>query len=281
MPDLPTDKGQIFGPAERYIGERVTQSLAAIDPGVISAVLEGLDLPESPEILDAGCGSGRNMVTLAALGSVTGIEISDASVARARDRAVGEVVQASITEMPLADQRFDLAVCLDVLEHIDNEALALRELRRVMRSSGLLLITVPAYQSLWSAHDVINHHKRRYNRRTLCDVAIAAGWEPVWVSYFNALLLPVAAGHRRLARLRHALDEPVSDLDQTPDYLNTALETPLRFEAWLIAHGRTIPAGLSLIAVLRKAAAPAANPPDVTRWRVRQERRQLLRRQHR
>jgi SAM-dependent methyltransferase len=244
---------------------------------VISAVLGGLDLPKPPEILDAGCGSGRNMVMLAALGSVTGLEISDASVARARGRAMGEVVQASITEMPLADQRFDLAVCLDVLEHIDDEARALRELRRVVRPSGLLLITVPAYESLWSGHDLINQHKRRYNRRTLCDIAVDVGWEPVWISYFNGFLLPVAAAHRRLARLRHAPDKPVSDLDRTPGYLNRALEMPLRLEAWLIAHGWRIPAGLSLIAVLHKPSTPEAACPAVTLPQSIPERRKLRR----
>jgi SAM-dependent methyltransferase len=235
---------------------------------VISAVLERLELPPSPAILDAGCGSGRNMVTLAALGPVTGIEISDASFARARDRGVGAVVQGSITAMPFADEQFDFAVCLDVLEHLASELDALGELRRVVRPAGTLLVTVPAYQSLWSEHDEINHHKRRYTRRTLSAAAVTAGWETVWTSYFNACLLPVAAGHRRLARLRHSVDEPVSDLGLTPEYLNAVLELPLRFEARLIARGWRIPAGLSLIAVLRDAAEPSSNiaddPPTTT-----------------
>src|ERR1019366_7327166 len=81
---------------------------------VIAQLLAGLDLPPQPRILDAGCGSGRNMVDLARLGPVTGVEISDASVERARERAIGEVVQCSITELPFGDASFDLAVCLDV-----------------------------------------------------------------------------------------------------------------------------------------------------------------------
>jgi SAM-dependent methyltransferase len=221
---------------------------------VIAALVRRLGLPPGTEILDAGCGSGRNMVDLARYGTVTGLEIADASVHWARNRGIGEVVQGSITEAPFPDDRFDFAVCLDVLEHIDDEVHALRELRRVMRPGGTLLVTVPAYQSLWSEHDVINHHKRRYTRKTLSAVAERAGWETARTTYFNGCLLPVAIVHRRLARPAHLVDEPVSDLERTPERLNSLLEWPLRFEALLIARGLRIPVGLSLAAVFRKPA---------------------------
>jgi SAM-dependent methyltransferase len=229
---------------------------------VIGALVERLGLPPGTEILDAGCGSGRNMADLAHYGTVTGLELADASVLWARNRGVGTVVQGSITEAPFADDRFDFAVSLDVLEHIEDDRKALRELRRVVRPGAILLVTVPAYQWLWSEHDMINHHKRRYTRRTLATVAAAAGWVTVWSSYFNCCLLPVAATHRRLARLRHSVDEPVSDLGLTPVRLNGLLEAPLHLEARIIGSGRQIPAGLSLMAVLRKGAgaATAASP---------------------
>jgi len=221
---------------------------------IISELMARIELPPGAEILDAGCGSGRNMVDLARLGSVTGVEIADASLARARERNVGEVVQGSLTELPFADGRFDAAVCLDVIEHIEDHRGALRELHRVVAPSGTLLVTVPAYQWLWSEHDVINHHKRRYTRKTLSAVAVEAGWETAWTTYFNGCLLPVAIVHRRLSRPTHLVDEPLSDLQRTPERLNAVLEWPLRFEAALIARGWRIPAGLSLVAVLRKSA---------------------------
>jgi SAM-dependent methyltransferase len=221
---------------------------------IIDVLLQQLELPPGVEILDAGCGSGRNMVELARFGTVTGLEISDASVARARERGIGEIVQCSITELPLPDARFDVAVCLDVIEHIEDDERALRELHRVIRPGGTLLVTVPAYQWLWSEHDVINHHKRRYTCKTLSAVAERAGWEVLRTSYFNGLLLPIAIVHRRLARPAHVVDEPASDLQRTPERLNSVLEWPLRLEARLIALGLRIPAGLSLAAVFRKAA---------------------------
>jgi SAM-dependent methyltransferase len=221
---------------------------------IIAELMRRLKLPADVEILDAGCGSGRNMVDLARLGRVTGLEIADLSYARAVERGVGEVVRGSITELPLPDERFAVAVCLDVIEHIEDDLRALRELHRVVRPGGTLLVTVPAYQWLWSEHDVINHHKRRYTRRTLSAVAAQAGWETVWTTYFNGLLLPVAIAHRRLSRPAHLVDEPVSDLERTPERLNSLLEWPLRFEAWLIGRGWRIPAGLSLVAIFRKTA---------------------------
>ena len=232
---------------------------------VVSEVVRALDLPPGAQILDAGCGSGRNMVDLARVGTVTGIEIADASAQRARARGVGDVVEASITDLPFEDGHFDLAVCLDVIEHIEDDVAALRELYRVVAPDGTLLVTVPAYQWLWSEHDVINHHQRRYKRRTLAAAASSAGWVTVWSTYFNSWLLPVAAAHRRLSRLRHSFDEPVSDLQLTPERLNSVLEQPLRFEAWLIARGWTLPAGLSLMALMRKGTGHASSQPTGAR----------------
>jgi len=247
---------------------------------VIAALVRRLGLPPGTEILDAGCGSGRNMVDLARYGTVTGLELADASVHWARNRGIGEVVQGSITEAPFPDDSFDFAVCLDVLEHIDEELLALRELRRIMRPGGTLLVTVPAYQSLWSEHDVINHHKRRYTRASLSAVAAEAGWVTEWTTYFNGCLLPAAATHRRLSRLRRSVDEPVSDLELTPVRLNSLLAMPLSLEAWVIGRGWRIPAGLSLMTVLRKGTATESSTPVAAgRGPLRQrERHDLLRR---
>ena len=88
---------------------------------ILGELMRRLELPPGVEILDAGCGSGRNMVDLARLGTVTGIEISDVSFERARERRVGEVVRGSITELPLPDERFQVAVCLDVIEHVEDD----------------------------------------------------------------------------------------------------------------------------------------------------------------
>jgi SAM-dependent methyltransferase len=218
---------------------------------VIEEVVRGLGLPDEARILDAGCGSGRNMVEFARHGRVSGIELSATSVGRARERGLGEVLSGSILEMPFPDASFDLVASLDVVEHLQDDGAALREMRRVVAPGGALLLTVPAYQWLWSGHDEINHHHRRYTRSSLRDVAEAAGWRQVRTTYFNSLLLPVAILLRILDRFSRKTTESSLDLWVPPRPLNWLLERPMALEARLIGRGGRIPAGLSLLTVFR------------------------------
>ncbi len=218
---------------------------------VIERVMDDLDLPPDARILDAGCGSGRNMIELARRGPVTGIELSQTSVDLARARNSGEVVSGSVLEMPFADASFDLAVSLDVIEHLEDDEAALRELRRTVVPGGALLVTVPAYQWLWSGHDEVNHHHRRYTRRSLRAVAERAGWTQTRTTYFNSVLLPVAILLRVMERFNTKTTESSLDLWIPPEPLNWVLERPLALEAAMIGHGGRIPAGLSLLAVFR------------------------------
>ncbi len=219
---------------------------------VLERVIDSLRLPARARILDAGCGSGRNMVELARHGTVTGVELSPTSVALARERSAGEVSEGSILSMPFDSASFDLAVSLDVIEHLKDDLSALRELRRVVAPGGALLVTVPAYRWLWSGHDEINHHHRRYTRGTLQQVAERAGWETVRTTYFNSLLLPVAILLRVLDRFSSAATTESSlDLWIPPAPVNWLLERPLRLEAAVIGRGGRIPAGLSLMTLFR------------------------------
>ena len=220
---------------------------------IVLDVVGGLPLPPQPRILDAGCGSGRNLVELAGFGSVVGLEPSERGAEVARARGLGDVVQAEIGTMPFDDASFDLITLLDVLEHIEDDRGALRELRRVARPGGVLLITVPAYPQLWSSHDELNRHCRRYTRPELLHRAVEAGWRPLRTTHFNLLLLPVAAAWRLGERLRPSQAAPTSELVRTPSSINWLLKQPLRTEAALLRSGRRIPAGLSLVGVF---AAP-------------------------
>ena len=218
---------------------------------VLERVIAALALPEQARILDAGCGSGRNMLELARRGTVSGVEVSDTSAELARERHAGEVISGSVVQMPFASESFDLAVCLDVLEHLEDDLAAMQELRRVVAPDGSLLVTVPAYQWLWSGHDEVNHHHRRYNDRSLRHVAEQAGWQQVRSTHFNSLLLPVAMLLRILDRFSRKTTESSLDLWVPPQPLNWLLERPLLLEAGLIGRGGRIPAGLSLLAVFR------------------------------
>jgi SAM-dependent methyltransferase len=218
---------------------------------VLERVIDDLRLPARARILDAGCGSGRNMVEFARHGIVTGIELSETSVCLARKREVGDVVEGSVLDMPFDADAFDVAASLDVIEHLEDDLQALRELRRVVAPGGALLVTVPAYQWLWSGHDEINHHHRRYTRRSLQRIGEQAGWQQVRTTYFNSLLLPAAILLRVLDRFSRRTTESSLDLWIPPEPLNWLLQRPLALEAALIGRGGRIPAGLSLLAVFR------------------------------
>jgi SAM-dependent methyltransferase len=226
---------------------------------VIRAELDRLPLPAGAAILDAGCGSGRTMQELVDYGTVSGIELSEPAAEVARARGLGEVMIGRLEELPWAEESFDLITCLDVIEHTPDDRVTLAELWRVCRPGGYLLLTVPAYPLLWSEHDVANHHHRRYTRASLRAAARGAGWTLERMSAFNSLLLAPAAAVR-LVRRRHlkrregiAAQEFRDELALGPQWLNGVLEWPLALEARWLSRGGTLPLGLSLMAILRRA----------------------------
>jgi SAM-dependent methyltransferase len=214
---------------------------------ILRATLDGLE-PASPcRILDAGCGSGRTLDELADYGDVSGVDLSPAAVDATRSRG-HEAYVGDVGNLPFADGAFDLVTCLDVVEHTRDDRRTLGELRRVTRPGGVLLVTVPAHPTLWSAHDEANRHYRRYTRGSLIDAAVDTDWDVADSTYFNAALLAPAAVVR-LAR-RNA-SSAKSELSLTPPVLDRVLEWPSRAEAALLRSGGHVPFGLSLLAVLR------------------------------
>lgn len=219
---------------------------------VVGRVLAGLGLPPGARILDAGCGGGGNLAALARFGEVTGLEPDAGARTAARARGLGAVVEGGLEALPFEDGSFSVATALDVIEHLDDDRGALGELRRVVVEDGFLVVTVPAYQWLWSPHDVANEHRRRYARRQLVTVAESAGWRPMQTSYFNSLLLPIVAVRRLWQRRRLGEQAPpVSDFERTPAWVDGLLELPFRVEAAMISAGVQLPAGLSLLGVFR------------------------------
>jgi SAM-dependent methyltransferase len=228
---------------------------------IVSAELERLAPRTRGRTLDAGCGSGRMLDELARFGMPFGVDIDAGSVDRARARG-HQALRASVTEMPFDDGMFSITTCLDVVEHLDDDRAALRELLRVTEPGGALVLTVPAYQALWSRHDEANRHRRRYASASLAAAATDAGWAVERSTYFNSVLLAPAAAVRLLERRRRRPAE-FSDLQMTPALLNPVLELPMRLESALLRRGARLPAGLSLLAVLRRETAVHGRPEAV------------------
>jgi SAM-dependent methyltransferase len=219
---------------------------------VLWALVRRAELDTSPRILDAGCGTGRNVVEFSRLGPTEGIDLSPQAVAFCHRRGLNGVRQAALEALPFEDGRFDLVLATDVLEHIEDDGPPLAELRRVAGPKGRVLITVPAYQWLWSRHDTSWQHFRRYTLGRLRDRVRANGLEPVVETYFYASILPPVAMVRTFQRLRGEPEgDAPSDLHLSPGYLDRLLEMPVRGEARLIERGGSLPAGVSVGMVCR------------------------------
>jgi len=181
-------------------------------------------------------------------GSVRGMEISEEAVEynRQRDR---EVSLGSIEQMPFADSSFDLVLALDIIEHVPDDLQALRELYRILRPGGSLLVTVPALQMLWSAHDVINGHYRRYTLGELRNRVETAGFEVVTATYFNTLLFPIIAALRWLWRL--CPKRTASDFAEVPRLLNALLTEVFSLEKPFVGRIK-LPFGVSALCFVQK-----------------------------
>jgi SAM-dependent methyltransferase len=215
---------------------------------VLWAMLRRAGVPRDARLLDAGCGTGRNLVEFAPLGSACGVDPSAQAIDFCRRRGLTDVREASLDALPFAAGAFDLILLTDVLEHVGDDRAALAELRRVAAPGARLVVTVPAYRWLWSPHDDSHHHLRRYTARELRARVRAAGWRPVVESYFNSLLLVPIAAVRLLTRSNG------SDYERTGPLLNRALTLPMRAEAAAIARGARLPAGVSVAMVAEPAA---------------------------
>jgi len=219
-------------------------------------LLHRAGISSAERILDAGCGTGRNMVEFGSLAQhAEGVDFSEEAVAFCHRRGLDGVRRAALEELPFPDDRFDLIIATDVIEHLDDDGRALAELRRVAAPGARLVITVPAYRWLWSQHDESHHHKRRYTLRRLRAPVKATGWHPVVSSYYYTALLPAVAAVRAIGKLRSSSNGR-SDLAMTPPGLNRVLELPVRGEAALVERGVRLPFGVSLGMVAENTKAP-------------------------
>lgn len=202
------------------------------------------DLPADARILEIGCGTGHNLPMLSRFGRVEAIEIDPAarSIAAERlGRPVGDAPLPGLPDVPRGS--YDLVAVLDVVEHIADDAAALSAMRALLKPGGKVLIAVPAHQWMWSAHDVVNHHHRRYSKKTLAAAIRAAGMRPEKMGYFNSILFPLAAGARLLGRMTGRDD---SDDSPPPPLVNKAFETAFRLERHLVGRVPMAP-GLSIL----------------------------------
>jgi SAM-dependent methyltransferase len=181
------------------------------------------------------------------------VDMSPLALGCCRRRGLDRLMQGVAEALPMADASADVIVATDILEHLDDDLVALREFYRVLKPGGHAVITVPAYRMLWSEHDEALMHRRRYRAGQLRHQAGAAGFETVKLSYALTFLLPMALS-RLLKRSRKPGAVPEAQLLRVPAAINTALINFQRVETAILRRV-SLPWGLSVVAVIRKPAS--------------------------
>lgn len=205
-------------------------------------------------VVDAGCGTGTFLEEMSRDCRVLGLDDHAESIAIAGPRLAasgGRTLQTSLERVDLADGSAAVVTLLDVLEHVDDDAAVLREMTRLVRPGGLIVITVPALRYLWSDWDVALHHRRRYHRPQLVALCNDQNVSILHCAYFNAVALPAVALVRAFRKLRPSRPGMARAEDRIPHHLLNQLlyqtmVTPARW-GWFRP-----PLGVSLLAVLQR-----------------------------
>ena len=212
--------------------------------------------PRARRMLEVGCGTGhvleylrRHIPSL----TIIGTDLFEEGLRHARERTedcVG-LARADARALPFG-QVFDVAGAFDVLEHVEQDQLVIDELFRVLRPSGILIISVPQHAWLWSTADEHAHHVRRYTATRLHTLLTSAGFEIIRSTSFVSLLLPAMAASR-VVRKRGRTEDPYAEL-RLPRILNAVLGLVMSVELAAIRLGIRLPAGGSRLVIARRPA---------------------------
>ena len=212
----------------------------------------GLSDRRDLNILEIGCGAGGMLEPLSRFGNVVGLDFSLDAMEYCKSRGFPRVATGSGTELPFADDTFDLVALFDVIEHIEDETKALQEVGRVLKPGGKVFISVPAYQFLYSNNDRAVHHLRRYTSKRLRKVIESSGLRIDKVTYFNTFLFPLILAALMVLKLKERLvgvDEDTTNLTHALSKpVNSAFGMVMSSEKLLLRHIE-FPFGHSLIAM--------------------------------
>jgi SAM-dependent methyltransferase len=218
---------------------------------LFAAELAKAGVKRTDRVLDIGTGTGANLRLLRDLGfsAVSGVDSSEEAIGYCASKGLGAVRKGSIYALPFADGTFDVVLATDVIEHLECDDAAVREVSRVLASGGKALITVPAFPSLWGLQDRQAFHKRRYRMKPLLALLRSAQLSPDRYYHFNYLLfVPIYLARRLIDFLRVDLK---SEGQINSPLLNRVLLAVFSFDIWTAPFIRP-PFGVSILALARK-----------------------------
>jgi SAM-dependent methyltransferase len=185
---------------------------------------------------------------LSEYGDAEGVDVSEDALAFCRERGLDKVRLGAAEELPYEDGTFDLVTALDVVEHLDDDLAGLREMRRVLRPGGRVLLFVPTFMFLWGLQDDVSNHRRRYRLPELQRVLEQAGFEIERTTYANiTFFLPILA-MRQLMRLTGIKADSENNINVSA--LNGVLGGVFGAEGWFLKR-MNLPFGVSGLCVAR------------------------------
>lgn len=215
----------------------------------VSYFLEKNLSSNNSKLLDVGCGTGKNVESFGKFGIVWGMDSSSQAINFCKKRGLKNIVKGSVEKIPFTKAFFDCVTALDVLEHVDDSSLV-KEIHRVLKSDGFLVVTVPAFPMLWSRWDDVLHHKRRYVKNTLNKLLEDNGFKVIKISYMYSFLILPAIIIRAFKNL-FCKDYYRSDFQLSNTIINSLLGKVVGIEKFFI-KSLAIPFGTSLIVVAQK-----------------------------
>lgn len=216
-----------------------------------SIVIKILSGKKNVEILNVGIATGATTEMLSKYGKVTSLEYDKDCCDFVRNNLNIDVIEGSVTNLPFANRTFDLVCAFDVIEHVKDDQLGVAEMKRVLKPQGSIIVTVPAFMNLWSEHDEVNHHFRRYNKKELKALFINRCGNIEYCSYFNFFLfLPIwltrsISNFFSFNRKRQQLQSDFSRFNNI--FLNNILYKVFLSEKTALQRKVTLPFGVSLI----------------------------------
>jgi SAM-dependent methyltransferase len=220
-------------------------------------VFRALSSNPTPRVLDIGCGTGFNIEYLSSNGysHVIGLDFSSESLVYCRSRNLENLACGDGARPPLRYESFDVIMALDLIEHLDNDVKALKELGCLLKFDGLLIIFTPAFNFLWSLQDEVGHHRRRYTAGELRQKLERAGLYIVKLTYVNMFLFPLIWAGRIALRIMSDGIQVVSENDLHPSWSNGLLQAIFAAERPLLRR-MNFPFGASLLCVAKRRALP-------------------------
>lgn len=217
---------------------------------ILSSLIKKFSKPNQ-KILEIGAGTGGNLEMLLNYGAVSAVEPNDFARKKILEK-FGNKISLINGKLPnqlnLENQSFDLICLFDVLEHVEDDLLALREIKKFLKPNGKIILTVPAFQFLWSSHDKNLHHFRRYNFNNLKKLITNSNLRATRIGYFNCLLFPIAFVMRLIEKIFPA--KKSSSTNNCDPITNKILTKIFASEKYFLQINWNFPFGLSLFSVL-------------------------------